>query len=95
MLTSPTPGITITQGNSNYPDIPAGRQRDERDALHRKRRQRLGCGGTVQFHLAVTTAQGPFNVNFTVPEGPCPNYVITTQTGQPIVPGVDRHRESL
>ena len=35
----------------------------------------------------LTATEGTYNVNFTVPTAPCPNYTITTQTGQSIVPG--------
>ena len=88
VLTSPTPGITITQANSGYPDIAAGGNGTNGTRFQVSADNSLGCGGDVQFHLAVTTDQGPFNINFTVPEEECPNYVITTETGQTITPGV-------
>ena len=88
VLTSPTPGITITQGSSGYPDIPAGGNGTNTTQFQVTADGSLGCGGDVQFHLALTTDQGPFNVNFTVPEEECPNYIVTTENGQTITPGV-------
>ena len=35
----------------------------------------------------MTADQGNYAVPFTIPVVPCPNYTITTQTGQTIVPG--------
>ena len=49
VLTSPTPGITITTGNSAYPDIPAGGHGHEHDPLpgQRLRLDRLRRGGQL------------------------------------------------
>ena len=52
----------------------------------------LTCGGVVNFTLAVTTAQGPFNVNFSVPKEQC-GYQITTQTGEADRPRHGEHRQ--
>jgi hypothetical protein len=87
VLTSATPGITITTGSSAYPDIPAGAMGTNTPRFMGSASNSLPCGGDVSFHLALTTGQGPFSVNFTVPEAECPNYTITTQTGQEIVAG--------
>ena len=87
VLTSPTPGITITTGNSTYPDIPAGGNGHEPTRFQGSASARLACGDDVSFHLVLTATEGTYNVNFSVPTAPCPNYTITTQTGQPIIPG--------
>ena len=41
----------------------------------------------MSFHLAITATEGTYAANFTLPTAPCPNYTISTQTGQTIVPG--------
>ena len=86
VLSTSTPGITITTANSTYPDLAPGANGTNATRFMANASAGLTCGGVVNFTLALTTAQGPFNVNFSVPKEQC-GYQITTQTGQPIVPG--------
>ena len=86
VLTTTTPGITISQGSSAYPDIAAGANGTNVTRFEGSAANDLGCGVDVQFHLALTTDQGPFAANFTLTSLPC-GYVISTQTGMPIIPG--------
>ena len=95
VLTSPTPGITITTGNSAYPDIPAGGMGTNSTRFQGNASGSIGCGGDVSFHLVLTATEGTYNVNFTVPTAPCPNYTITTQTGPVDRPRDGRHRQPL
>ena len=81
-----TPGITITTANSAYPNLAPGANGTNATRFMANASAGLTCGGVVNFTLALTTAQGPFNVNFSVPKEQC-GYQITTQTGQPIIPG--------
>ena len=82
VLSSPTSGITITQANSGYPDIPAGGNGTNATRFQVSADNSLGCGGTVQFHVAVTTDQGPFSINFTVPEEECPTTLSPPRPGR-------------
>jgi hypothetical protein len=87
VVSSSSSGVTITQPNSAYPDIPAGGTSTNTTRFAGAVSSSVPCGTTLNFSLAVTAAQGNFTVPFTVPMVPCPNYQITTQSGQTIVPG--------
>ncbi len=86
VLSTTTPGITITTANSTYPNLAPGATGTNATRFMASASAGLTCGGVVSFRVTLTTAQGPFNVNFSVPKQQC-GYQITTQTGQPIVPG--------
>ncbi len=86
VLSSTNPDITINQPNSAYPDIPPSGNGTNNTRFAGQASNSLGCGDPIAFRVTLTTAQGNFNVNFTVPTVPC-DYIITTQTGQPIIPG--------
>ena len=87
VLSSSTSGVSITQPNSAYPNIPAGGTGTNSTRFGGAVSNSIVCGTILNFSLAVTTAQGNYTVPFTVPMVPCPNYTITTEAGQSIVPG--------
>ena len=86
VLSSTTPGISITQPSSAYPDVAAGGTGTNSTHFAGIASDSLACGLLIDFQLAVTTAQGSFSIAFTAQGGP-PCYDITQQTGQPIIPG--------
>ena len=86
VLSTSTPGITITQASSGYPDIPVGGTGTNTTRFAGVASTSLACGTLIDLRLAVTTTHGSFNVDFTVQGGPsC--YQVSMQTGQPIIPG--------
>ena len=89
VVSSSSSGVSITQPSSTYPDIPAGGTGTNSTRFAGAISDALVCGATLNFSLAVTAAQGNYTVPFTIPVIPCPNYTITTETGQTIVPGTD------
>jgi hypothetical protein len=88
VVSSTSSGVSITQPNSAYPDIPAGGTGTNSTRFEGAISSGVVCGTTLNFTLSVTADQGSYTVPFTIPVIPCPNYTITTQTGQSIVPGV-------
>ena len=87
VVSSSSSGVSITQPNSPYPDIPAGGTETNSTRFEGAVSNVVACGTTLNFSLAVTADQGNYTVPFTIPMVPCPNYTISTQTGQAIVPG--------
>jgi len=87
VVSSTSSGVSITQPNSAYPDIPAGGTGTNSTRFEGAISSGVVCGTTLNFTLSVTADQGSYTVPFTIPVIPCPNYTITTQTGQTIVPG--------
>jgi hypothetical protein len=67
VLSTTTPGVTVTQNSSAYPDIPAGGSASNTTAYVISLDPGLVCGTIIQFNLAVTTAQGSYNFPFTIP----------------------------
>ena len=55
---SQTPGVTITQGSSSYPDIAAGASAANTTPLQVTLDPTLACGTTLDFTLTVTNADG-------------------------------------
>src|SRR5262249_19991940 len=86
VLSSSTPGISITQPNSAYPDMGEGGTGTNVTHFAGAATNELACGTLIQMRLTVTTGQGPFMVDFTVQGGP-PCYGVTGATGQSIIPG--------
>ena len=70
VLTSQTPGISITQPNSAYPAIPAGGTGTNSTPLAGVASAALECGLVIEFRLTLTTPQGTFEADFTVQGGP-------------------------
>ncbi|MEK6276365.1 MAG: hypothetical protein AABM30_13695, partial [Actinomycetota bacterium] len=87
VLSSSSSGVSITQPNSPYPNIPAGGTGTNGTRFAGAISNGVTCGTILNFSLAVTAAQGTYTVPFTIPMVPCPNYTITTQTGQALIPG--------
>ena len=59
VLSTSTPGITITTANSTYPDLAAERNGTNATRFMANASARIGCGGEVSFHLALTATEGP------------------------------------
>lgn len=66
VLSTTTPGVTVTQNTSAYPNIAAGGSQQNSTAYVISLSPSLVCGTIMQFNLAVTTAQGPYNFPFTI-----------------------------
>lgn len=87
VVSSSSSGVSISQPSSPYPDIPAGGTGTNSTRFEGAVSNSVECGTVLTFSLAATADQGNYTVPFTIPMVPCPNYTITTQTGQTIVPG--------
>ncbi|MFN2166535.1 MAG: carboxypeptidase regulatory-like domain-containing protein, partial [Anaerolineae bacterium] len=66
VLSSPTPGVTVTQNTSTYPDIPTGQVWDNDTAYEISLDPQMPCGTILDFHLDVTTDQGGFSADFSI-----------------------------
>ncbi len=66
VLSTSTPGVTVTQNTSAYPNIAAGGSQQNSTAYVISLAPSLVCGTVMQFNLAVTTAQGPYTFPFTI-----------------------------
>jgi bacillopeptidase F len=66
VLSSSTPGVSITQNNSTYPNIAAGGNANNNAAYVVSVADTVVCGAELQFSLAVTTAQGNYTLPFTL-----------------------------
>ena len=95
VVSSSSSGVSITQPNSPYPDIPAGGTGTNSTRFEGAVSNAVVCGTTLNFSLAVTAVQGSYTVPFTIPMVPCPNYTITTQTEPGDRSGHGRHRQPL
>lgn len=74
VLSSSTPGVTISQNTSTYPNIAAGGSANNNTAYIVSVADTVVCGSMLDFSLAVTTAQGnytlPFSLQASVPQPP-------------------------
>ncbi len=66
VLSTTTPGVTVTQNTSAYPNIAAAGSAPNTTAYIISLSPTLVCGTVMQFNLAVTTAQGSYNFPFTI-----------------------------
>ena len=66
VLSTTTPGVTVTQNTSAYPNIAAAGSAPNTTAYVISLSPSLVCGTVMQFNLAVTTAQGPYNFPFSI-----------------------------
>ena len=57
VLSTTTPGVTVTQNTSAYPNIAAGAFSAQHHCVRHLPRLHLVCGTIMQFKLAVTTAR--------------------------------------
>lgn len=71
-VTSPTRGVTITQGTANLGDIGAGRTVTSTTTINFDVDLTLGCGEDIVFDVQLNTTQGPFSgtCTMTIPD-PC------------------------
>lgn len=69
-LSTSTPGVTITDADATFPDIASGGT-GVSDAPHFTIDvgTSVPCGTNIQFHMDLTTDQGPFAYDFTVATG--------------------------
>ncbi len=66
VLSTSTANVTVSQNSSAYPSIAAGGSATNATAYQVVLAPGLTCGTIVQFQLAVTTAQGPYTLNFSL-----------------------------
>ncbi|MBZ5704476.1 MAG: S8 family serine peptidase [Acidobacteriia bacterium] len=80
-LTTATPGVTITQGTSAYPDLPAGTGiATNTTPFAFSIVFNAACGLTIDFTLTINYTGGPSPrvLTFSLPTGPPPINVLTT-----------------
>ncbi len=92
VLSSATPGITITTPASPYPNIPAPGSAVNTIAYEISSASSVSCGSTVNFTQTVNFAgaASPSVFNFSLPVGQsaAQNYTIATSDGAAAAPGV-------
>ena len=80
-ITTSTPGVTILQGASTYPDIPAGGNATNITPFRIQTAPSFLAGTRINISMAVTTAQGPFTVpvqlNTSAPSGASSSFSAT------------------
>lgn len=87
VLTTSTAGVTVTQPNSAYPDIPAGGTNVNNTTPYQvSTSNSIACFTSANFTLTVSYSGGgggsPLVINFSLPIGQAGlNYVATTTTG--------------
>ena len=69
VLSTTTPGVTVTQNTSAYPNLAAAAAAPNTTAYRITLAPTLVCGTILQFELAVTTDHGPYNFSFPLPTG--------------------------
>ncbi|MEP6819337.1 MAG: carboxypeptidase regulatory-like domain-containing protein [bacterium] len=67
VLSSSTAGVTITQANSAYPNIPVDGSSTNTTPFQINTSAAFVCGTPINFTLTVTSPQGTFPVNFSMP----------------------------
>ena len=77
MLSSSTAGVTITQPNSPYPNIPAGGSAPNQVPFSVSTSPSFVCGTPITFTLTVTSNIGTSSFTFTLPTCTCPPTTIT------------------
>jgi Carboxypeptidase regulatory-like domain len=69
VLSTATGGVTITQPDSGYPDIPGGSSAANSTDYVFSLDSAFPCGDAIAFHLAVTSDEGSFSGDVSVPTG--------------------------
>ncbi|PKQ09952.1 MAG: hypothetical protein CVT69_02240, partial [Actinobacteria bacterium HGW-Actinobacteria-9] len=69
VLSTVTPGVTVEQDSSGYPDIGAGSTELNNFAFRLSTAPDFECGSDIELVLTVTTAEGVFELPFTVATG--------------------------
>jgi Carboxypeptidase regulatory-like domain len=72
VLSSSTPGVTITQPNSPYPNIPENLTGTNTVPFSVSTSPSFVCGTPIQFTLTVNYTGGPKAINFSLPTCACP-----------------------
>lgn len=68
-LTSPTPGVTVTQATEPYPNLTFGNPQANTTPFKATVGSGVQCGTPLAFDMQVSTDQGSAPVSFTVPTG--------------------------
>jgi len=76
VLSTSTPGVTITQSNSAYPNTPVNGTSTNVAPFLVKTSPSFGCGTTINFTLMVTFAGGTSTIPFSLPSCVCPPITI-------------------
>ena len=90
VLTTSTPGVSVTQGSSTYADLPfGGAGANNATPFQVSTTAGIVCGTLANFTLTVTYTGGgsPATLNFSSPVGAAPNYVFTSSSGATIPAG--------
>jgi hypothetical protein len=66
-LTTSTPGVTVTQGNSSYPNMPIDATGTNSTPFQIQTSNSFDCGTEIAFDLTLTFPNGSKTVTFTVP----------------------------
>lgn len=96
VLSTTTPGVSVQQPNSPYPNVPHGTGASNTVPFEFSTSPTFVCGTTINFTLTITSAQGVFVTNFSKPSCALPPAVFagtiaagdTTQTGRIVRNGV-------
>jgi hypothetical protein len=96
VLSTTTPGVTVEQSNSTYPDMGQGGSGSNAVPFQFSTSAAFACGIAIDFTLTVTTDQGMFVTNFSKPTCQTPTMNIsgsiaagdTTMTGRIVRNGV-------
>ena len=73
-LTTSTPGVTVTQGASAYPDLAAGASAANATPFRVALADSLPCGATLDFSLSVTSSAGTVSLPFSLVTGMTGDY---------------------
>ena len=87
VLTTTTPGVTIIQGTSAYPNVGAGSFVTNITPFQVTTLPSFACGTPVVLSLKVTFNSTTNTLSFTLPGGSGGGYSLTTSTRNSIVPG--------
>lgn len=83
VVTTTTPGVSITQPNTNFGDIAAGTSGTGLTAITFSVASSVPCGATIDLDVAVTTDTGPFSLPCVVNvPNPCTTCQATTPPGE-------------
>jgi hypothetical protein len=84
-LTALTPGVTVHQGTSGYPNIGAGQMAGNSTQFTFSVDSSVTCGTVLMFRLDVTTAQGSFSIDFSlrtnIPQNPVAVFTDDVENG--------------
>jgi subtilisin-like proprotein convertase family protein len=84
VLSSSTPGVSISQATSAYPDIPASAIRTNAAAFKVQTSSAFACGTNIQLSLALTTGNaGSFTLPFALASGGSTTPLVRSSTDTP------------